>query len=133
MQFVPEVMPSFLQHATVRLLRGGIVFSGTRDTKASMEVGLIDDGPTGEEHVMALADIVWPLALSFLEERAMGSTMTWTLEMLAESVSDLPLSGFRLDAELVAARDGYTSQSVMLWGPRGEPIAISRQSMVVFG
>jgi hypothetical protein len=38
-----------------------------------------------------------------------------------------------VDAELVAARDGYTSQSVMLWAPDGTPVAISRQSMLVFG
>jgi hypothetical protein len=40
---------------------------------------------------------------------------------------------WRLDAELVAGRDGYTSQSVMVWGPEGRPIALSQKSMFVFG
>jgi hypothetical protein len=59
--------------------------------------------------------------------------MTWTLEMLTDSVSDMPLEGYRLDAEIVAGLDGYTSQSVLVWGPGGRPVALSRQSMVVFG
>jgi hypothetical protein len=53
--------------------------------------------------------------------------------MIADTVADLPLRGYRLDAEMVVGKDGYTSQSVMVWGARGEPIALSRQSMVVFG
>jgi hypothetical protein len=54
------------------------------------------------------------------------------LELFADS-RGLPLNGWRIDAQLQAAEDGYTSQQVMLWGPGGEPVALSRQSMVVFG
>ncbi|HVH33257.1 MAG TPA: hypothetical protein VM847_03985, partial [Tahibacter sp.] len=43
-----------------------------------------------------------------------------------------PAEGWRVDAELVAARDGYTSQSTWIVAPDGRPIALSRQSMVVF-
>ena len=45
----------------------------------------------------------------------------------------VPVQKWRLDAELTAAADGYISQSTMVWGPGGEPVALSRQSMVVFG
>jgi hypothetical protein len=59
--------------------------------------------------------------------------MTWMLELLTNRFDGLALSGWRVDATLVAAQHGYTSQSCMIWGPRGEPMALSRQSMVVFG
>ena len=59
--------------------------------------------------------------------------MTWTLEMLTDDVSKLSSAGFRLDVELVAGKDGYTSQSVMVWSRDGDPVALGRQSMVVFG
>jgi hypothetical protein len=98
-----------------------------------MSFGLRDDAPTTEEHIIAIADGPPPIAMSFLTEPAPGSSMTWTLEMLTESVASLPLDGYRLDAELVAGHGGYTSQSVMLWSPGGEAVALSRQSMVVFG
>jgi hypothetical protein len=62
-----------------------------------------------------------------------GSPLTWMLELLRDRYDDLGLDDWRVDAELIAARDGYTNQSVMLWGPCGEPVALSRQSMVVFG
>ena len=55
------------------------------------------------------------------------------LELLRDPYDDLGMNDWRVDAELIAARDGYTNQSVMLWGPGGEPVALSRQSMVVFG
>jgi hypothetical protein len=53
--------------------------------------------------------------------------------MRRASSSCVPLSGWRMEAELVAARDGYTSQSVMLFAPSGEAIARTQQSMLVFG
>jgi hypothetical protein len=55
------------------------------------------------------------------------------LEFLRDRFDDLPLSHWRVDAEMPAARDGYISQSVMIWAPNGVPAALSRQSMVVFG
>ena len=92
-----------------------------------------DEGRATEGHVVAIADFIPPLALSHLRTPAFGSTLTWMMELLAERVDHLPLAGWRVDSQLVAARDGYTSQSVMVWGPGGEPVATSRQSMLVFG
>ncbi|MBZ0134305.1 MAG: thioesterase family protein [Rhodanobacter sp.] len=52
---------------------------------------------------------------------------------LRDRYDDLGMDDWRVDAELIAARDGYTNQGVMLWGSSGEAVALSRQSMVVFG
>ena len=41
--------------------------------------------------------------------------------------------GWRVDAQMMAAESGYTNQSLVLWGPGGVPVALGRQSMVVFG
>jgi len=43
------------------------------------------------------------------------------------------LDGWRIDAQMMAADSGYTNQSLVLWGPGGVPVALGRQSMVVFG
>jgi len=80
-----------------------------------------------------MADYLPPVGLSWLDSPAPGSSMTWMLEILAEKVDGLPMSGWRVDAEMVAAAEGYTHQSVILWGPKGQPVALSRQTMVVFG
>ena len=130
--YVPGLMPAFTQHFAARWLRGGLPFSGDTRREAVLEVDLVDDAKTSEAHVLAMADFIPPVALSHLTSPAPGSTLTWMLEMLSDRFASLPLDGWRIDAELFAARDGYTSQSVMVWGPDGEPVAISRQSMMVF-
>jgi acyl-coenzyme A thioesterase PaaI-like protein len=133
MPFLPGLSPNFVQHFSQRWLSGGLPFTASTSREMVVNVGLRDGGTTAVEHVLAIADAIPPVALSLLDTRAFGSSMTWTLEMLTDSVSDMPLEGYRLDAEIVAGLDGYTSQSVLVWGPGGRPVALSRQSMVVFG
>jgi len=131
--FMPGLSPNFVQHVSQRWLRGGLPFTASTSREMVLSVALRDEGTTAIEHVIAIADAVPPVALALLDTRAFGSSMTWTLEMLTDSVNGMPLEGYRLDAEIVAGQDGYTSQSVLVWGPGGEALALSRQSMVVFG
>lgn len=86
-----------------------------------------------EYHVLALADFLPPVGLSWLRTPAPGASMTWMLEILADKVNGLPMQGWRADAEMVAGAEGYTHQSVTLWGPQSQPVALSRQTMVIFG
>ncbi len=132
LRYVPGLLPQFTQHFEARWLQGDIPFSGSTKTQQIVEVSLKDDGVADEAHVVAFADFIPPVALSMLAQPAPGSSLTWMLELFADS-RGLPLSGWRIDAQLQAAQDGYTSQQVMLWGPNGQPVALSRQSMVVFG
>lgn len=131
--FVAGVTPAFSQHFAVRWLRGGLPFSGSPQTQNVVEIGLRDDAAASEEHVLAIADFIPPIALSQMRQPVAGSSMTWMIEFLAGRIDGLPLQGWRMDGELSAARDGYTSQTGWLWGPHGQAVALSRQSMVVFG
>ena len=133
----PVAFPAFLEHFEMRWLRGAPPGSGNPSLHAVIEVGLRDPGVITEAHVLALADAPPPVALSILKTPVPGSSLTWTLEMLGEGgdagLARLGPTGWRLDVELVAASDGYTSQAEMVWGPGGEAVALSRQCMVVFG
>jgi acyl-CoA thioesterase len=131
--FVPGLFPNFTQHFRARWLGGALPFAGQATHEQVVEVAMHDEGPMTEAHVAAIADFIPPVALSHLDARAPGSTLTWMLELLCDDVRHLALEGWRIDAELIAARDGYTNQSVMLWGPDGSAVALSRQSMLVFG
>jgi len=132
-RFVPGLTPSFTQHFVGRWLRGRPPFSGATECEHVLEIDFVDEGLATEGHVVAIADFIAPIALSHLGAPAPGSTINWMLELLADRVDPLPLGGWRVDAQLAAAHDGYTSQSVMVWGPGGVPVAISHQSMLVFG
>lgn len=131
--YLPGLTPAFTQHFKVRWLRGLPPYTGDTSTGHVLEVGLRDAGPVTDGHVLAFADFIPPVALSHLKTPAPGSTLTWMIEMIADRFDALGLDAWRIDAQLAAAGDGYTSQSVMVWGPGGEPVAMSRQSMVVFG
>lgn len=132
MKYIPGVAPAFTQHFKARWLRGGLPFSGSSDRDNVIELGMRDSGPATEYHVVAMADFIPPIALSFLRERAPAASLNWMLELLTDDVSAMPLDGWRMDAHVRAARDGYTHQSLELWGPGGVPVALGRQTMAVF-
>lgn len=132
--YIDGVFPSFTQHFDMRLLRGGLPYSGSTQAQQVLALGFKHEtGAADETHVLALADVIPPIGLSLLTKPTAGSSMTWMFEFLTDQFSDLPLQGWRMDAEMIAAKDGYTSQGGVLWGPGGRAVALSRQNMVVFG
>jgi acyl-CoA thioesterase len=133
MPFVPGRSPAFVQHFAARWLEGGMPFSGDPSPRTVVEIDLIDRGPCSEAHLLALADFIPPVALSMLSTPAPGSSLTWMLELMPLDLAPLSLAGWRIDSDMVAAQDGYTSQSNRIWAPDGRLAALSRQSMVVFG
>lgn len=130
--YLPGITPTFTQHFAAHWLRGGFPFSGNPLPEIVASLDLLDSGTSTELHALALADFIPPVALSGLTTPASGSTLTWMVEFLTTELNGLSLQGWRVDAEMTAAREGYTSQTVTLWGPQGQPVALSRQSMVVF-
>jgi Acyl-CoA thioesterase C-terminal domain/Acyl-CoA thioesterase N-terminal domain len=132
--FLPgDITPNCVQHFEGRWRRGAPPATGDTETKHVVDVRMRDFGLASEYHVLAIADFLPPIAFSLLPRPVTGGSMTWMLELITDQLGGLSLEGWRLDAELVAGRDGYTSQSVMVWGPEGRPIALSHQSMFVFG
>ena len=131
--WVPGVTPNFTQHFNVRWIAGGPPWSGIEQPDIVVELGMRDNGSTTESHVLAMADFIPPIALSYLKAPVPAASLTWMLELLAEDVSSLPLEGWRIDGQMTAAHSGYVNQSLMLWGPGGVPVALGRQTMVVFG
>lgn len=130
--FLPGVTPNFMQHFNVTLRDGALPFSNRTVQANRFSLDLRDEGETTEWHLLAIADFVPPVALSWMDSVVPGSSLTWMLELLADDYATQPLNGWTVDADLVAARDGYTSQSTWIVAPDGRPVALSRQSMVVF-
>jgi acyl-coenzyme A thioesterase PaaI-like protein len=131
--WIPGVTPRFTQHFKARWIRGGPPWSGIERPESVVELGMRDQGNATESHVVAMPDVLPPLALSYLTTPGAAASLNWMLELLDEDVGSLPLEGWRIDATMPAAHGGYLSQSVTLWGPGGVPVALGRQTMVVFG
>ncbi|HVT36537.1 MAG TPA: thioesterase family protein [Nevskiaceae bacterium] len=132
-RYVQGLTPNFTRHYSMRWLLGNVPFSGTPGERAVIEVGVHDDGAASEGHLLGIADVIPPVALSRFRQPVFGSSLTWAIDFLLDRYDTQPLTGWRLDAELVGARDGYTSQDVHVWAPDGQLAALSRQCMVVFG
>ena len=133
LRFVAGVMPSFMQQFDARLVGGAPPFSGKHVDNTGFELGLHDSGAVTEAHLLLFADFVPPVALSWMTKPSSGSSLTWMFEVFGDDFGAQPMSGWRIASEMVAARGGYTSQSSTLWAPDGAAVALSRQSMVVFG
>lgn len=131
--FIAGLLPTFMQHFDVGLVDGGLPFTGSRADHAVYELGLRDQGPVSEAHLLAFADFVPPVALAWMPAVVPGSSLTWMLEILDDDFAAQPLQGWRSDTRMIAARDGYTSQRTLIHAPDGRAIASSQQSMVVFG
>jgi Thioesterase-like superfamily len=132
--FVPGLSAAFAQHFKMRVLSGPLPFTASSlPPRGVLEVTLDDRGATSEAHVVAIADAIPPLAFAMLTAPAPGSSVTWTLELLVDRFDTLPLAGWTVHAEVRAGHNGYTSQFSTIVAPGGQPVAMSHQSMVVFG
>jgi acyl-CoA thioesterase len=131
--FIPGVVPNFTRHYVYHWLEGGIPFSGSKQPGTRIRLRQRDQGMLEEAHIVALADSIPPPALSLLAQPTPASTLSWSLEFVRQ-LPPLPSDQWwRMDAGIVAARDGYSSQDAHLYGPDGELVALARQVVAVFG
>ena len=130
--YIPNMTPAFTQHFTVNWRQGFLPFSGREQNTIQVDIKLETNGNADASYIAALADFMPPVALSYLKQPAPASSLTWMLEFFCEQpeATDQP---WRIAAQMDAAAHGYTSQSMLIIGPSGKPVALSRQSMVVFG
>ncbi|CBL44265.1 Acyl-CoA thioesterase II [gamma proteobacterium HdN1] len=132
--YIPGLTPAFLEHFRADWLKGRFPLSGKLSSETVVRVSMLDSAAAcSEYHLLAIADFMPPLALSAMSRPVAGSTLTWMVEFLDTQLDAVPLENWRLDTEMRAARDGYTSQQVTIWRPDGVAAALSHQTMVVFG
>lgn len=131
--WIEGTSPRFTRHLEQRWAAGGFPFTGSPEARTQIHLRYRDEPQIDESLVIALADSIPSPAISVLHQPAMASSLSWTLELLREV---WPTDGSRywlMDAAADAADDGYVFQSATLWSDEGLPIALSRQSAVVFG
>lgn len=129
--YIAGVMPSFLQFVEQRWAAGGFPGSGAAEPRTQIYVRYPGESVT-EALVIAIADTIPSPAISTLKTFAVASSMCWTLEFMDDDLATTPEGHWLMDAQATAARDGYVYQTATLWSPDRRPIALSRQSAVVF-
>ncbi|WP_298188515.1 thioesterase family protein [uncultured Pseudomonas sp.] len=134
--YIPGVTPEFTRYLAMRWAFGGMPFSGNPAREMGGWVRLREQSssePVTEAHLLALVDAWPPAVLSHLSAPAPGSSLTWTIEFV-QPMSELNTQDWCLyRAQIEHARDGYGHIAAALWSPAGELLAISRQTVAVFG
>lgn len=134
--FISSMMPAYLKFMEIRWALGGLPFSGTPSRAIGGYARLRSDGAAQaatEAHVLALVDTWPPAILPHLRKPAPGSSLTWTIEFVQPQPAMSTLDWCAYRAVIEHARDGYGHTAAMLWTPAGELVAISRQTVTVFG
>jgi acyl-CoA thioesterase len=81
--------------------------------------------------LVALADALPPPAVTLFPERAPISTMTWSLDVLAQPAADD--DGWRLmKSRADTVLEGYSAQDMAVWDRAGTPLIVARQNVAVF-
>lgn len=132
--FIEGVMPSFAQFVEMRWCFGSRPFTGEthRDMGGWMQ---FREAPPAlnDPAVVALIDAWPPVPLSHLKSFAPNSSLTWSVELMEPRPQMQPDDWLLYRAEIDKADDGYANTDARIWNRQGELVAISRQTVVVFG
>lgn len=134
--YIAGLTPELVQHLAMRWAVGGMPFSNNPSREMSGWVrlrGAAADVPVTAAHLLALVDAWPPAVLSHLSGFAAGSSLTWTIEFVQPTPALHGLDWCQYRALIEHAQDGYGHIAASLWAPGGELVAISRQTVTVFG
>jgi acyl-CoA thioesterase len=129
---VPGITPEFTRHISMRWVEGALPFGGGELPRTRILIRHDEPATLTEEHVIALADAIPPPGLSVLDRPVPASSLTWTMELLRHDFGFDPGHWWRMDAEVVAGREGYLHQTAILFDPVGRAVALNRQLVVVY-
>lgn len=132
--YMPGLTPEFLQHVDMRWAYGGFPFSGN----TSREMGgwmRFKQAPQNFTDValVALVDAWPPALLPHLGKPAPASSLSWSLEFLYPRPPLAADEWLLYRATIDQAGAGYGHTHANIWNARGELLAISRQTVTVFG
>ncbi len=134
--YIKGVTPEFMRHLSMGWAVGAFPFTGRGTREMGGWVRLADEveeQPLTETHLLALVDAWPPALLPLLNKPTSGSTLTWTVEFVQPLPQVSTLEWCQYLAVIEHARDGYGHVAANLWAPTGELIAISRQTVAIFG
>jgi acyl-CoA thioesterase len=132
--YIEGVTPAFTRHYDFRWAHGGLPFSGAeradiggwvREVAARERLDIAD--------LLGIVDSWPPAVLPVLHQPAPASSMTWTVEFMPAAASGTGQQWWQYLAETEFASEGYVHTRARLWDQAGKLIALSRQTVTVFG
>ncbi|WP_372964969.1 acyl-CoA thioesterase [Marinobacter sp.] len=132
--YIKGLSPEFTQHIEMRWAFGHMPFSGKggREMGGWMQFREVPECLT-DAHIIALVDAWPPAILPHLKRPAPASSLSWALEIVHPRPVLEPGDWLLYRAKIDQAGAGYGHTHAGIWTARGELVALSRQTVTVFG
>lgn len=132
--FIKGVTPGFISHIEMRWAYGGMPFSNTggREMGGWMRFREVPEELT-DAHIVALVDAWPPAILQHFKSAVPASSLSWALDIIHPRPVLKADDWLLYKATIDQAGDGYCHCEARVWTPRGELLALSRQTVAVFG
>lgn len=129
-QFVPE----FTQHFDYRVNVGGLPFSGQKNREFGGWMRFSQEAePISVGYLLGLVDAWPPALLPHLNQPAPASSLTWTIEFIEPLPAKTSHDWWQYIAHIDHAGGGYGHTHATIWDDEGRLVALSRQTVTVFG
>ncbi|GGF80548.1 acyl-CoA thioesterase [Alteromonas lipolytica] len=131
---IPKLMPRFFRYYDLAVEQGQFPFSWSKHSHYHGWMRFKEPLENfNYSHLISLIDAWPPAILQQLKLPAPASTVSWDIEMVQplNITSDNPWFGYQVDTRL--ANDGYAHTEATIWDDKERVVALSRQTIAVFG
>lgn len=139
MPYISGLTPEFIQQVKLRWSKGGVPFSNNAENctegymQFQQQTEQLEGVPFDEAVLLCLIDAWPPVQLSKLKKPAPASSLTWSVEFIQPIEGLTSESWLRYYAQIDHSHNGYGQNHAEIWNEQGELLAISRQTVTVFG
>ena len=134
LDYIEGVTPEFIQHIEMRWAFGNLPFSGKGGRELGGWMQFRQTPETfSDAHIVALVDAWPPAVLPYVKQRVKTSSLSWALDIVHPRPVLEPGDWLLYKAEIDKADAGYGHTQAGIWTASGELVALSRQTVTVFG
>jgi acyl-CoA thioesterase len=131
---IPKIVPRFLRHIDINMQEGRLPFMrGKKDHLHGWMRFNKSPKHFNDAHIIALID-AWPCTiLQQLKRPVPASTMNWNIEFPQIATSTQPDQWLAYQSSTAHVSEGYVYCDAHIWNEAGDLLALSRQTVGVFG
>jgi len=129
-----KIVPEFTYHYDYRVSVGGLPFTGNPSRQFGGWMRFRDEtAPINPGYLLGLVDAWPPAVLPHLTQPAPASSLTWTIEFIEPLPNKTSHDWWQYVAEIDYAEHGYGHTKATIYDDEGRLVALSRQTVTVFG
>jgi acyl-CoA thioesterase len=131
--FDGRLAPAFSRHFEAKRAGGSLPMSGAADPDLLLWIRHRDRQVAADATALvALADAAPPAAMTMFTNPAPISTMTWSLDILADPTPATMEGWILMRSTAQTVSNGYSTQAMFLWDQTGTPLMSASQCVAVF-